>query len=107
MSVNYYFKYMLFGLEHELHIGKASVGWKPVFRRTEFYSTVREIKKFYNKNKKYVKIVNEYGDELTWDELKKELIFWNKDNLNVFVRERKWYDYKDQDGYEFIKSDFI
>lgn len=34
-----------------LRICKSSGGWKPLFQKTDFYSSVMELKEFYNKNK--------------------------------------------------------
>lgn len=62
---------------YEIHIGKRSYGWKPLFELHEnAYSSVEEMKEFINKHKKYIRIFDEYGTEFTLDELQKELIEW-------------------------------
>lgn len=123
MSTNYYFnidldkllkdidnkllrKYLLNHFDAKLHIGKRSIGWKPVFEKTDFYSSVQEIRDFYNENKNHLAIVNEYGRQLTLEELEDELIDWNKENADV--KEREVWDnrYQDSEGYDFIENEF-
>ena len=60
-----------------IHIGKRSAGWKPLFQKTKYFSSVKEIREFYNKNEEALLIINEYDEELTFKELEKELIDWN------------------------------
>jgi hypothetical protein len=58
-----------------LHIGKASCGWKGLLKRNEnFYKTVQEMKKFYERNKDKIIIMNEYHEEVTWEELEEKLL---------------------------------
>lgn len=98
-----------------LHIGKRSGGRKPTFYQTKYWSSVEEILDFYNKNKDKVTIIDEYGTELTINELKENLIYWNKDNpeaitpfdegSGVDVYWIKNY-YKDKEGYIFSSDIF-
>lgn len=109
MSTNYYFdidtncKYCK---KKRLHIGKRSGGWKPVFHHTEYYSSVNEIIDFYRSCPDVIDIINEYGDILTLDELRSQLIDWNRDNSEAAEQELIRDDYKDDEGYLFIKSEF-
>lgn len=98
-----------------LHIGKRSYGWKPTFHKTNYWSSVDEIINFYEINKDYVYIIDEYGKKLSIKELKENLIDWNKDNKNAltpfdkeFSFNEDWLKsyYKDKDGYIFTTDDF-
>lgn len=91
----------------ELYIGKRSVGWYPLFESTEYYSSVEEIKNFYQSNKTHLDIIDECGRKYTLEELEDELFNWNKDNLEA----RSHLDlspnyYLDKDGYEFLRNSF-
>lgn len=98
-----------------LHIGKRSGGRKPTFHKTNYWSSVEEIIDYYDKNKEKVSIVDEYDTELSIEELKENLIDWNKDNKNAltpFDKESGFNDYwlknyyKDKDGYIFTTDNF-
>ena len=100
---------------HLLHIGKRSCGRKPTFHKTNYWSSVEEIIDFYEKNKESVSIVDEYDTELSIEELKENLIDWNKDNKNAltpFDEESGFNEYwlknyyKDKDGYVFTVDNF-
>jgi len=109
MSTNYYFKIRTgckFCENIEIHIGKRSAGWEPCFQNTKYYETVKEIRKFYNENKEAITIENEYQEILTFDELEKELINWNKNSNNISLHEIRHGDYRDDEGYFFIESEF-
>lgn len=100
---------------HWLHIGKRSGGRKPTFQKNNYWSSVQEIIDFYEQNRESVSIVDEYDIELSIEELKENLIDWNKCNtkaLTPFDKNsgiddywRKNY-YKDKDGYIFTTDDF-
>lgn len=92
----------------ELHIGKRSVGWYPLFESSEYYSSVEEIKNFYLTNKDYLDIIDEYNRTYTLEELEDELFNWNKDNLEA----KSHLDlspnyYLDKEGYEFLRNSFF
>lgn len=109
MSTNYYFKVdsdCIFCKDKTIHIGKRSGGWKPSFERTEFYSSVKEMKEFYEENKHIIKVVNEYDEVLSMKELEKELFDWKREDNNALVNEMREGDYKDKEGYYFIGSEF-
>lgn len=129
MSTNYYFQikssittddklslnlqdYLLNQVNTELHIGKRSGGWRPLFNKTDFYSSVKEIEEFYKNNKDFLCIVDEYDNLLSWNDLKSELIDWNKDE-DVIDRKHEFgflYDigsyYKDEEGNDFSIYEF-
>ena len=108
MSTNYYFSIesgCKFCEDVEIHIGKRSVGWEPCFEKTKYYSSVEEIREFYKENKDAITIVNEYDEELTFEELEKELINWNKDRKDILLHDDIG-TYRDKEGYSFIKYVF-
>lgn len=91
-----------------IHIGKRSVGWKPLFQRTKYFSSVEEIEKFYNENKENLIIINEYEETLSFKDLKMQLIDWNKDKPDVNEHESDGYItyYQDKDGFDFSLEEF-
>jgi len=96
-------KTLIFNFELEnLHIGKRSHGWKPCFEKTEYYSSVKEIIEFYEKNKDDLIILDEYGKEFNLEQLKEELFKWNSNGQSHL----KYGGYKDLEGYEFIECKF-
>lgn len=99
--------------ENEIHIGKRSAGWVPLFEsHPGKFTSVKEMKEFYENNK--VAIFEECERELTWEQLYEQLICWNKDNeaaSHLDVKRATWfrndqYFYKDPEGYEFSKREF-
>lgn len=77
-------------------IGSFDDEWQPLFRATEYYSSVDEIEEFYNENRAILKIVDEYGVEYTWEELNNNLIDKNKDLAGRG-------EYNDNKGYCFMR----
>ena len=60
----------------EVHVCKNSMGWLPLFQiQKGLWESVAEIKKHYKLTRP--KIVNEYGEELTWEDFEKNVINWN------------------------------
>ena len=84
-----------------IHIGKRSVGWKPLFQKNEGFSSVAELKIFYEANREKYEIVNEYGDVFDWDGLKNELIDWNGSR-----RDTGHDIYLDTEGYAWTEHEF-
>jgi len=85
-----------------LHIGKASCGWKGLLKRNDyFYTTVSEMKEFYEKHKDTIAIMNEYYEEVTWDTLKQELIDREGKYIGDDIR-----DTIDKDGYRWAGFNF-
>lgn len=121
------------GIVYCVHIGKRSMGWKPLFEaHPAAYSSVDDMIAFFNK---YADdLVDEYNRSYTLDELKKELIDWNKDvtpheefysekvgyvtipiDHTIFAKKdgslfleftNKPAYYNDKDGYNFLYGDF-
>lgn len=96
----------------EIHIGKRSGGWYPLFQQTEYFSSVKEIKDFYLENKNSLSIVDEYDMEYSLEQLDKEIFNWNKDNpearshLDYCSRYDGTRYYLDSEGYEFTTGEF-
>lgn len=101
---NNWYNYMhLAEIEYpELHICKISAGWKPLFQSTKFYSNVKEIKEFYNKNKDRINVEDEYGEVQDINELFKIIDTKYKDKNNQSHKDA----YKDEQGYEWLTSNF-
>lgn len=99
-----------------IHIGKRSGGWLPLFQKTNYYSSVKEIKDFYIKNKEHLLIIDEYDVEYSLDELDEEIFNWNKGNpeakthldLNEYRNGSNYgaFYYIDSEGYEFTDTEF-
>ena len=86
----------------ELHICKISMGWKPLFQVTKFYSNVKELKEFYNKNKDRIYIEDEYGEKQDMDELFEFIDIKYKDKKSQSHKDA----YKDEQGYEWVTNNF-
>ena len=65
---------------YEIHIGKRSGGWKPLFQEHKgAYTSVDGLLDFLNKHKDDIVIMDEYYDRvLTVKELKTELVDWGE-----------------------------
>lgn len=124
MGTNFYFQYDFgFGQVYEKHIAKISGGWLPLFEQIGDVKSVKDLKRAYLAAP--FKIVDEYGEEYTWDEFEKRVVDWNKDNPKAlshikppenFSKDNmlKYYGnywsadrfIVDEDGYEFSKDEF-
>ena len=60
---------------YEIHIGKRSCGWLPLFQSHPGIKSVKDFE--YYCTMPDVRIYNEYYEEFTWEQLKEELIYWN------------------------------
>lgn len=60
---------------YEIHIGKRSGGWLPLFQSHPGIKSVKDFE--YYCTMPDVRIYNEYYEEFTWEQLKEELIYWN------------------------------
>ena len=85
-------------LGYQIHIGKRSSGWKPLFQRHDkAYKSVVELKRFILEfADKGLEIYDEYGKKFTLDELDEKLIQW-ADNQEV-----KYYKYVPEGVYNKI-----
>lgn len=64
---------------YEIHIGKRSCGWKPLFQEHKnAYDSVEGMKEFIRKHQKSIRIFDEYCREFTLEELEDELITWGE-----------------------------
>lgn len=64
-------------LGYEIHIGKRSAGWKPLFEQhKKAYDSVKGMLRFMQKHPQTIRIFDEYGKELTVNGLCEELISW-------------------------------
>lgn len=60
----------------KVHVCKNSGGWLPLFQAQKgLWESVEEIKRHYAVI--HPKIINEYGEELTWEDFEKNVINWN------------------------------
>lgn len=74
-------------LGYEIHIGKRSVGWKPLFaRHDKAYNSVREMKDFIKEHSSYIRIFDEYGRKYGLEELEEELINWGENQLITYLK---------------------
>lgn len=60
---------------YEIHIGKRSGGWLPLFQSHPGIKSVKDYEHYCTMPD--VCIYNEYYEEFTWEQLKEELIYWN------------------------------
>lgn len=107
---------------YEIHIAKTSCGWLPLFRYRETMPSVKAMKEAYDTGE--FKIYDEYNKEYNWDEFDKRVLKFNGGIKGVIKQEKNngemipishfefdngKYVYlylKDEDGYEFSKSNF-
>lgn len=68
---------------YEIHIAKTSGGWKPLFQSHKRIHSINDLKIIYGTGK-FI-IYDEYGEIYNWDEFKKRVIDWNKNNPNACV----------------------
>lgn len=90
----------------EIHIGKRYSYWNSLFEKTEYYSSVKEIKEFYEKNKENLIVVDECDREYAFEDLQEELFTWDKTNSESHVEKNSIYYYLDDQGFEFAKESF-
>lgn len=89
--VNQYFsgEYELGNLSfagYEIHIGKRSCGWKPLFEAHPLaYHSVEEMLEFIKNHKSKIKLYDEYHHQLSINDLKEELVDWEKDQESRII----------------------
>ena len=77
-------------LKVEIHIGKRFAGWLPLFREHKHaYDSVNGLREFLRDHAREIEIVDEYGNDLTADELEKELITW-KEHQEKYPDKKNW-----------------
>ena len=119
-------------LGYEIHIGKRSCGWRPLFEAHEkAYDSVSGLLDFLQTNQNKIEIYDEYGDLYTIAQFKEELIDWaenqekrivhyddyigdieapidhvemdKRDRRNPWLKIHYWHD---KDGYDFTDRTF-
>lgn len=93
----------------QIHIGKRSMGWKPLFQAQEEYDSIHEMKKWYESNKDKWRIVDEYDNCYCWEQLLEELIYWNRDNDSAQSHlkfDGEYGNYYIKDGVEWTDGEF-
>lgn len=64
---------------YEIHIGKQSMGWKPLFQAHEHaYNSVKDMLKFFKDHSEDFELYDEYLDMTTLDGLKEKLVDWGE-----------------------------
>lgn len=90
-----------------IHIGKRSMGWKPLFASNKYYATIKQMEQWYKDNVLEYYIADEYGTCLDWGQLYEELVQWNGEKSNVGLSSNYLgYSYSDKDGYEWSNLEF-
>ena len=85
----------------EIHIAKTSCGWKPVFEQhVGEIESVKQLKNVYDSGE-YI-IVDEYGDEYTWDEFDRRVLKWDEHQHKI-RKERGQDDFEPIDHVEYEK----
>ncbi|HEY5562731.1 MAG TPA: hypothetical protein VIK72_13425 [Clostridiaceae bacterium] len=106
---------MIDGLKYRLvniHIGKTSCGWKPLFESQSYFKSMDELEAFYQQHKETIIVEDEYETEYTWEGLKERLFNWNPTGKSCVKdankEEYNYHDsyYVDNTGYEWTKSEF-
>lgn len=59
---------------YKIHLNKLSCGWRPLFQEHKAFNSFAKLEQFYDEHKDDLLIMDEYGDEYTWDEYKTEII---------------------------------
>lgn len=72
---------------YEIHIGKRSAGWNPLFQNHDkAYKSVAEMKDFIKENANDIRIFDEYEREFTLEELQDELIDWGEQQGTRYMK---------------------
>lgn len=84
----------------EIHIAKTSYGWKPLFQKNMLFSSVKELKTFYDTSK--LQIFDEYDNLYNWEQFTERVLEFadknSKSHTNVFI---------DEEGYEFKEGEWF
>ena len=89
-----------------IHICKISAGWNPIIWGNEHYETLEDIKGFYEKNKEKLKVVDEYGEEVSLEWLIRKMYdFRNKAEYGL--ESDYYYDHIDKNsGFRVTYNEF-
>ena len=116
MTMPYLWNYEL----PELHIGKRSCGWRFLFQSNNYWKNTDELIDFYNKNKNFMYIIDEYNevyDKGIEDFIKEEVqpTYYNSSNVShiKYSKEHEYYygfdntyTLDEKYGYEFDSREF-
>ena len=73
----------------EIHIGKSSAGWMPLFREHKHaYDSVEKLRAFLREYADDIEIIDEYHNFFTAEELDEELIYWKEQQKKLEVCSR-------------------
>ena len=61
-------------LRFAIHLNKCSCGWRPLFQVHKCFDTFDKLEKFYYEHQKYLKIIDEYEQEYTFEDYKEKII---------------------------------
>lgn len=59
---------------YQIHLNKLSWGWKPLFQNHKAFRTFNELEKFCNEHMDDLTFEDEYGQEYSFEEYKKEVV---------------------------------
>ena len=88
----------LFG---DIHVGKISCGWKPSLHYNEHFRSFQELQQWYEENKHDYILINEYREEIQFDDFIKKVINRNNDENN-----KKHDNVLGNDGYDWLSGWF-
>lgn len=90
---------------YEIHIGKRSMGWKPLFQEhSGAYGSVKEMLRFFEDHSDDFELYDEYLETMTLDRLKEELVDWGDwQRENRYARCRFEFNQKDRPYSELVE----
>ena len=65
-------------LGYKVHLNKCSAGWRPLFQCHSAFDSFSKLEGFFEKYKRYLTILDEYGDRFAWTEYKDIIISHSK-----------------------------
>lgn len=87
-----------------IHIAQTDLGWKPLFiPHKSLYSSVRELKEYYNKYPDVFEISCDWYDDapaLSWEQFEENVLNWGKDNPMVHS-----YTFLYEKGYKGVREE--
>lgn len=90
----------------QLHIGKRSAGWKPLFQLQQEYTSITGMREWFEAHSTEWIIMDECDKKMTWEELDSELIQFNANNPDALSHMEHPYDYRLIDGHEWLNGEF-
>ena len=85
----------------EIHIAKTSYGWKPLFQKNLLFSSVKDIKEFYDKSG--LEIFDEYGKKYNWEEFTERVLKFGENGKTHMEYEGYTVD---SEGFEFMDGEW-